>query len=113
MNLAWGGGASGLGDTALQLAVTHLKLADWKPFLGDIANPAGGTNGLEFAATEINSTNEIQLAKSGATITATGRFNANKLQLTRAGQTTPTLDLSAAYAVTVDRAAQVRHAAQP
>ena len=107
MNLAWSGGANSLGDTALQLAVTHLKVADWKPFLGNIANPAGGTNGFDFGATEINSTNEIQLAKSGATITATGRFDADKLQLTRAGQTTPTLDFSAAYAVSVDRAAQV------
>ena len=107
MNLAWSGGASSLGDAVLDLAVTHLKIADWKPFLGNISNPAGETNGIDFGATEINSTNEIQLAKSGTTITATGRFDADRLQLTRAGQTTPTLNFSAAYAVTVDRAAQV------
>ena len=38
MNLAWGGGASGMGDAAFDLAVTGLSLADWKPFLGDLAS---------------------------------------------------------------------------
>ena len=107
MSLAWGGGTNSLGDAAISLAVTHLKLADWQPFLGNISNPAGGTNGIDFGATEINSTNEIQLAKSGAAITAAGRFNVDRLQLTRAGQTTPALELSAAYDVTVDRAGLV------
>jgi hypothetical protein len=107
MSLAWGGGINSLGDAALSLAVTHLKLADWQPFLGNISNPAAGTNGIDFGATEINSTNEIQLAKSGAAVTATGRFNVDRLQLTRAGQTTPALELSAAYDVTVDRAGLV------
>jgi hypothetical protein len=37
MNLVWGNGANGMGDSALDLAVTHLSLADWKPFLGDAA----------------------------------------------------------------------------
>jgi len=36
MNLAWSGGANSLGDTSLQLAVTHLKIADWKPFLATL-----------------------------------------------------------------------------
>jgi hypothetical protein len=37
MNLAWGKGAGGAGDSALDLAVTELNLADWKPFLGNAA----------------------------------------------------------------------------
>jgi uncharacterized protein involved in outer membrane biogenesis len=37
MNLTWGKGASGAGDSALDLAVTNLNLADWKPFLGNAA----------------------------------------------------------------------------
>jgi uncharacterized protein involved in outer membrane biogenesis len=37
MNLAWGNGANGMGDSALDLAVTNLSLADWKPFLGNAA----------------------------------------------------------------------------
>jgi uncharacterized protein involved in outer membrane biogenesis len=106
MSVGLGGGANSLGDAVLDVAVTKLKLADWKPFLGNIANSTGGNGGIDFDTTEINSTNEIQLSKSGAAITATGRFNVDKLQLTRGGQTTPTLDLSAAYDVTVDRAGQ-------
>jgi uncharacterized protein involved in outer membrane biogenesis len=72
-----------------------------------LLNLAGAKSGLDFGTSRIDSTNEIELAKAGATITATGSFNAGKVQLTRAGQTTPTLDLSAAYDVTVDRTAQV------
>ena len=106
MTVGLGGGACSLGDAALGVAVTKLKLADWKPFLGSQVNPAGGNGGIDFGTTEINSTNQIRLAKAGAAITATGKFNVDKLQLTRAGQTTPSLDLSADYDVTVDRAAQ-------
>ena len=43
MNLVWGNGANGMGDSALDLAVTGLNLADWKPFLG---NAAAGNAGL-------------------------------------------------------------------
>ncbi|HUZ07048.1 MAG TPA: AsmA family protein, partial [Candidatus Paceibacterota bacterium] len=106
MTVGLGGGASSLGDAVLDVAVTNLKLADWKPFLGNLANPASGSGGIDFDTTEINSTNEIQLAKAGAAITATGKFNVDKLQLTRAGQTTPSLDLSADYDITLDRTAQ-------
>ena len=71
-----------------------------------LLNLFGAKSGLDFGTTQIDCTNEIELAKAGAVITATGRFDANKVQLTRAGQTTPTLDFSADYDVTVDRAAQ-------
>lgn len=43
MTIAWGNVTSAVGDSALNLAVTHLDLADWKPFLGDVA-PAGDVN---------------------------------------------------------------------
>ncbi len=33
MNLAWGNGTNGVGDSALNLTVTGLNLADWRPFL--------------------------------------------------------------------------------
>ena len=71
-----------------------------------LLNLAGAASGIDFGPTTINSTNEIELTKSGAAIAATGRFNADKVRLTRAGQTTPTLDLSADYEVTVDNTAQ-------
>ena len=43
MKLSWGDGAAGAGDSALNLAVTNLNLADWKAFLGSNA-PMGVVN---------------------------------------------------------------------
>jgi len=71
-----------------------------------LLNLFGATSGIDFGTTTINSTNEITLANAGMTIKATGRFNADKVHLTRAGLTTPTLDFSARYDVTVDRTTQ-------
>ena len=71
-----------------------------------LLNLAGAASGIDFGTTTINSTNEITLAKAGSVITATGRFVAGKVRLTRAGMTTPELDFSAAYDVTVDRTVQ-------
>ena len=71
-----------------------------------LLNLAGDAGGIDFGTTTISSTNEIELTRSGAVISATGRFDAGHVQLTRAGQTTPTLDFSANYDVTADRTAQ-------
>jgi uncharacterized protein involved in outer membrane biogenesis len=71
-----------------------------------LLNLAGAAQGLDFDSTTISSTNEITLTNAGGVIAATGRFNAGKFQVTRAGQTTPTLDFSADYAVTVDNTAR-------
>jgi hypothetical protein len=38
MNLAWGANPGGAGDSALDLTVTGLNLADWRPFLGSAAS---------------------------------------------------------------------------
>jgi len=64
----------------------------------------GAGSGLGFGSTTINSTNELQLAKGGAVITAVGRLNLNSLQLIRANEATPPLNLGAGYNVTVDSA---------
>jgi uncharacterized protein involved in outer membrane biogenesis len=71
-----------------------------------LLNLAGAAVGIDFGTTTISSSNEIELTKSGSVISATGRFDAGHVQLTRAGQTTPTLDFSANYDITVDRTAQ-------
>jgi hypothetical protein len=71
-----------------------------------LLNLAGAAHGVDFGSTAISSTNEITLTNSGKTIAATGRFVADKFQVTRAGQTTPALNFSADYAVTLDNAAQ-------
>ncbi len=69
-----------------------------------VLNLAGAKSGVDFGTTTINSTNEIQLAKSGSVITAVGEFDASKVQLSRTNQTTPPLDLRAQYNVTVNQA---------
>jgi len=71
-----------------------------------LLNLAGDASGIDFGTTTISSSNEIELTRSGSVISATGRFDAGHVQLTRAGQTTPTLNLNASYAVTVDGPAQ-------
>jgi hypothetical protein len=40
MSISWGTSSNAVGDSALNLIVTNLNLADWKPFLGDTI-PAG------------------------------------------------------------------------
>jgi uncharacterized protein involved in outer membrane biogenesis len=43
MTISWGNTSNAVGDSTLNLAITHLNLADWKPFVGDVA-PAGDVN---------------------------------------------------------------------
>ncbi len=71
-----------------------------------LLNLAAATGGMDFGSTTISSSNDIELTRAGSVIRATGRCDAGNLQLTRAGQTTPTLNLNADYAVTVDNAAR-------
>jgi hypothetical protein len=71
-----------------------------------VLNLFGAPSGIDFGGTTINSTNQIELAKSGSIITAVGQFAVAGLQVTRASQTTPTLDAHADYKVTVDCTAQ-------
>src|SRR5439155_20744019 len=46
MSLAWGNQANTVGDSTLNLNVSGLNLADWKPFLGE--NPPGGNVSLKM-----------------------------------------------------------------
>ena len=71
-----------------------------------LLNLAGDAGGIDFGTTTISSSNEIELTRAGSIISATGRFDAGHVQLTRAGLTTPTLNLNASYAVTVNGPAQ-------
>ena len=69
-----------------------------------LLNLASAKSGMNFGDTTINATSQIELAKAGAMITASGQLAVGKFQLTRTNQTTPQLDLRADYNVTVDRA---------
>jgi len=71
-----------------------------------VLNLFGAASGIDFGTTVLNSTNVIDLSKSGALITASGQLDAASVRITRQGQTTPTLDLRCGYDVTVDRTAQ-------
>ena len=72
-----------------------------------LLNLASVKSGMDFGDTTIGSTNQIELSKAGAMITASGQFAVSKFQLTRTNQTTPRLDLRADYTVTVDRGQNV------
>ena len=67
-----------------------------------LLNLAAAASGLDFGPTTIGSTNQIELANAGATITLGGQFNVNSFQVTRAGQTSPALDLKANYRLSID-----------
>ncbi|HEU5125057.1 MAG TPA: AsmA family protein [Verrucomicrobiae bacterium] len=70
-----------------------------------LLNLAGAGSGIDFGTARLTSTNDIELANGGKSVSIVGRFNADKLQLTRTNQTTPTLDFHADYNVSVDSAA--------
>src|SRR5262249_40289430 len=45
LTVSWGKSGNAVGDASLNCVVTNLNLADWKPFVGDMA-PAGTANVL-------------------------------------------------------------------
>ena len=71
-----------------------------------LLNLAAAAAGIDFGATTVSSSNDIELTRAGAVLSVTGRFDAANVQLSRAGQTTPALNLNASYTVSVDRTAQ-------
>ena len=50
MNLAWGNGANGVGESALDLDVTNLNLADWRPFVGNTVSGRRREFAIEIAS---------------------------------------------------------------
>lgn len=67
-----------------------------------LLNLAGASSGMDFGSTLITSTNEVELTKGGAMITAKGQLDVTGFQLTRMNQATPQLNLRSEYDVTVD-----------
>lgn len=100
-----------LGELAVKGPLDMKKMegrlkADLRGIDRRLLNLMGDPADIDFGTTTVSSSNDIALTRSGSVLSVTGRFDAGNLQLTRAGQTTPTLNLNAAYAVTVDRAAK-------
>jgi hypothetical protein len=76
-----------------------------------VLNLAGAASGMDFGSTVINSTNQIQVANGGNSITALGQFGIAKLSIKRDGQTTPPLDLQLVYNTALnsaDKSADIR-----
>ena len=121
MTFNWGNAAGAVGDSALNVVVTHFDLADWEPFLGDVA-PAGMLNaqlkllsqqGGKLLTFDLNSEVDNLTAGSGsnqitqATVTlvmngkATDMKQFNlpeyKLQVSRQNQPLVTVSGSATY----------------
>lgn len=69
-------------------------------------NLAGAPNGIDFGPTTIISTNEIQMAEAGKSISIAGQFLVNQLQVTQTNQTSPRMDLGATYQISVNQAAE-------
>jgi uncharacterized protein involved in outer membrane biogenesis len=69
----------------------------------NLLNIAGASAGVDFGPTTINSTNTVQVANTGNSITASGQLELRQFQLTRTNQTTPPLNLAANYDVSVER----------
>jgi len=72
----------------------------------NLLNLAGAAQGLDFGPTTLNSTSQVQIAKSGQLITAAGGLSLAQFQVTRTNQTTPSLNLAARYDLTVDNLAK-------
>ncbi len=67
-----------------------------------VLNLVGGSKGMDFGGTKINSQSDIEMTKGGEAITVVGQLLANSFSVTRTNQTTPVIDLQANYSVSVD-----------
>ncbi|HVV70139.1 MAG TPA: AsmA family protein, partial [Verrucomicrobiae bacterium] len=85
MTVAWGNASGAVGDSSLNIAVTHLDLANWKAFLGEVA-PAGDVNlKLQLTSKQSGKNLAFDLASQIANLTAGSGSN-------RLTQATVTLD---------------------
>ena len=68
-----------------------------------VLNLFGAKSGFDFGSTTITLTNEVELSKAGAAISAVGQLSASKFQLSRTNQSTPPIELRADYNVSLDK----------
>ena len=87
MTINWGGANNPVGDSTLDIALTHLNLADWKPFLGDVA-PAGDVNG-KFRLVSQQAGKQLAFDLSSEIDNLTARCGSNQIT-----QATVTLEVS-------------------
>jgi hypothetical protein len=68
-----------------------------------VLNLFGAKSGFDFGSTTITLTNQIELSKSGAAISAAGQLSASKFELSRTNQSTPPIELRAEYNLSLDK----------
>ncbi len=89
MTVAWGNTANAVGDSALNLTVSALDLADWKPFVGEIA-PTGKVD-VNVKLTSQQAGKQLQFeAKAGVAdllvVAGTNRFSGLGVSVEARGQ---------------------------
>lgn len=65
-------------------------------------NMAGAAMGIDFGSSSLESTNQLEIARTGQVVTIHGTADLSRFQAIITNNATPTLDLSAAYDLTVD-----------
>ncbi len=71
-----------------------------------VLNLAGAAMGMDFNTTVLNSGNEIELSKNGQWIAVNGQLTGTSFSVTQNKQTTPPVNLSVAYNLTVDQSSR-------
>lgn len=77
MSLAWGSAASSVGDASLDVTLTGLNLADWKPFLGGAAT--AGDVGLKLNLTSHQGGKQIVFDLNSQVAHLTARLGSNQI----------------------------------
>lgn len=72
-----------------------------------ILNLLGAAHGLDFGATTISATNEIDLTAGGSTIRSQGTLDIMRLSVTQEGETSPAVDLRLQFRTSVDQSNQI------
>lgn len=67
-----------------------------------VFNMAGAPMGIDFGNSSLQSTNQLEIARTGQVFTVRGQADLSRFQAIITNNATPTLDLSAAYDLTVN-----------
>ncbi|MDQ6631554.1 MAG: hypothetical protein M3Y82_07325 [Verrucomicrobiota bacterium] len=68
-----------------------------------VLNLFGASKGIDFGATKINSSSELELSRNGQLMALNGGVNIDSFSITKTNQTTPKLDLKVGYDLSVDQ----------
>ncbi len=72
-----------------------------------VLNLVGAPLKMDFGTTKVSSSNIIELAKGGQSVSVQGQLRGNAFSVTHEGHTTPRMDLAADYDLLVDQASEM------